>query len=126
MKKLAILLISVALTSCGDSKEDFAVTGEWKLIEALMDPGDGSGTFEKTSYDWFLEFHSDGTIQSSQGLCLDNSSNNGTYTDKEIKGIGCDAVYTYDIQGQYLILRHKFCIEPCAYKFRKRGGPSDM
>lgn len=123
MKKSAVLLVSVLLFSCSEPKEEYALVGDWKLIETLIDPGDGSGVYEETSYDWTLEFHSNGTIQSSKSLCLNVASNSGNYTDKEIKGKGCDAaVYAYQLDGKYLILTHKFCIEPCRYKFLKAGA----
>ena len=123
MKKLAVLLVSVLLFSCSEPKDEYALVGNWKLTETLIDPGDGSGVFEKTTFDWTLEFLPNGTIQSSKSLCLNGSSNDATYTDTEIKGTACDApVYTYKQDGKYLILTHGFCIEPCRYKFLRDGA----
>ena len=42
MKKMVLLtLMSLMILSC--NKDETGLTGEWKLVAQLMDPGDGSG-----------------------------------------------------------------------------------
>jgi len=88
MKKTILLLAIVGiLISCSNDGNDNSRTteliGQWKLIEQLADPGDGSGTFQSIDSQKNLEFFQDGTITSSNGsLCepySDEQISSGTY-----------------------------------------------
>lgn len=49
MRKILLsIIIILALSCCSttDDDKDRELVGEWKLIEILSDPGDGSGTFK--------------------------------------------------------------------------------
>lgn len=75
MKKLSIFLIIIGFfTSCSNDDDNKSETteliGKWKLIEQLVDPGDGSGTFQRIDSQKTLEFKANGTILSENGsLC---------------------------------------------------------
>jgi len=89
MKKTILLLAFVGiLISCSkdenDNSETTELIGQWKLIEQLADPGDGSGTFQSIDSQKKLEFFQDGTITSLNGsLCepySDEQISTGTYS----------------------------------------------
>ena len=107
------------------------LTGKWRLIEQLMDIGDGRGAFTKVESDHMVEFFEDGTFKSSESLCRANKqAEPGTSgTVDFIKSVlvprECQQGETssmfelaYDLQQSNLII-NLFCIEPCALKFEK-------
>ena len=119
------LLIIVALASC--DKEPCIETdliGEYRLAEMLMDPGDGSGTFQPVNSDKTIEFHNDGTVTSNGDLCFmtieANSPTSGTYsiTDSTISITGCSDL-AFELENDDLII-HYPCIEGCSAKFRRQ------
>lgn len=131
MKNLAFTLISVViLFSCNnddDSTSETELIGNWKLIEVLADPGDGSGTFSSVESDKILTFGSGGTITSNGNLCdLSINSGNetsGTYTNSEstFNSSDCnnpDYNFTYEQTGNILIINYP-CIEACRAKYKK-------
>jgi hypothetical protein len=131
MKKLVFTLIAVGiLFSCNkndDSNSETELVGNWKLIEVLADPGDGSGTFSSVESDKILTFENGGTITSNGNLCdmSINSENetSGTYSNSEstFNSSDCnnpDYNFTYEQTGNILIINYP-CIEPCRVKYMK-------
>ncbi|MDO5977610.1 hypothetical protein [Flavivirga spongiicola] len=137
MKNSLLILMSLFLINCtsDDSKpkeENSKLLGKWKIIEQLMDPGDGSGTFTSIDSNRIIEFFSNGTITVNGILCYasieEGTSNSGTYSattgndiDGEIIPSDCSSGGTkvfYKIEGSNLILWYQ-CIEPCGQKFEK-------
>lgn len=121
----------------GKAITNVEILGEWRLIEQLSDPGDGSGTFMPTDSNKTLEFFSDGTITSNGTLCYMNgqstNASNGTYelisdaaVDAQYEGFifseNCDFPETkigFNITAEGHLILWYFCIEPCAEKFIK-------
>lgn len=131
MKSLILLLtIMVLFASCKktDEQKDTNLTGKWKMTAVLMDPGDGSGTFQPVSTNKYIEFRSDGTISSNGSLCSNSTESNapdsGTWslTDSTITSSQCNDNLPLKIrfihEGSTLTINYP-CIEPCRAKFRK-------
>ena len=104
MKKTILLplCLSVLLISCSGSNIDKGtknkLTGKWKLVEALADPGDGSGTFQPVESEKTIEFRNDGTLIVSNGFLCPGASQSvpatGTYSVREatISPQNCESV----------------------------------
>jgi hypothetical protein len=130
MKQLInLLFLCLIFFSCSEDNERESETaeflGEWKLTEVLIDPGDGSGTFQSVVGNSTLEFLTHGKIRSNYSLC---PMYEGTATqfitpylaaDNKIIPKNCflegyDIVY--ELQDENLILSYP-CYEGCLYKF---------
>ena len=131
MKKLIFSLITVGiLFSCNnddDSNSNTELIGNWKLIEVLLDPGDGSGTFSSVESEKTITFESGGIITSNGNLCdmSINSDNqtSGTYSNSEstFNSADCnnpDYNFTFEQNESILIINYP-CIEPCQAKYIK-------
>lgn len=132
MKKIILTLTIIGvLASC--DKDDKSVhntelIGNWRLIEVLADPGDGSGTFTAVESDKIISFKNNGIITSNGRLC-DNSMNSdnptsGTYSisDSTFSSSDCpdpDYDYTFKKDRNILIIDYP-CIEPCKAKYQKQ------
>ncbi|MCF6131040.1 hypothetical protein [Flavobacterium wongokense] len=133
MKKLfALLLLSAFVTSCsedGNAKSESAdILGQWKVIEILVDPGDGSGTFEPYTEDWKMTFSDDGHIYSYYSLCDPTIHASGDtffgfpYIASANRVVTEDCFnegnwqLTYELVGENLILHYPFT-EEVSYKF---------
>lgn len=88
MKQLLIILCLIGLLSSCNSDDNLSsntsLVGEWKLIEILADPGDGSGTFSAVESEKRIKFHQDGTFTSNGTICNmsieANNPTSGTYS----------------------------------------------
>lgn len=131
MKNLIVLLsIIVIFSSCKktDEPQDTDMIGKWKMTEMLMDPGDGSGTFQSVSSNKILEFKADGIITSNGSLCSvsaeSNSPESGTWSlsDSTITSEQCYDSLPLKIrfiqEGSTLTISYP-CIEACKAKFSK-------
>jgi len=127
MKNFILYLIIIgSLSSCNKSNDNInsGLVGQYKLIEVLADPGDGSGIFQSVSSDKKIEFHSDETVTSNGELCNmgieSNSATNGTYSlvDSTINSTNCNNL-KFELKGNELIINYP-CIEPCRAKFIKQ------
>ena len=132
MKKPMILLISyVLLISCqsdNSTLQTFELIGDWKLVEVLSDPGNGTGSFVSVDSEKTMTFLRDGTLTSNGSLCsLDYTSlvptsgvyslSDSTYTTNEC-GLS-DIRYTFEKFENTLIVSYP-CIEACQSKFVKQ------
>ena len=137
--KHILLLITVLFISCtsdeGQSTEDVELIGKWQLIEQLVDPGDGSGTFQPIISVRTIEFFKDGAIEINGELCIISSeigdmeagyykliTDSDTQYDGEITPNICSSrsarvYFDLPVSGN-LILWYQ-CIESCAQKFEK-------
>lgn len=131
MKQLTLLLALIGLLSSCNSGDDLSpntnLVGDWKLVEVLADPGDGSGTFSAVESNKILRFHQDGTVTSNGSICSmsieANNPTSGTYslTSSTINSPDCDNPdynYQFELDGNTLIVIYP-CIEPCQVKFSK-------
>ncbi len=126
MNRLFTILLGILIiSSC--TKKDSELIGQWKLVEILADPGDGSGTFHKVSSEKYLAFHADGTITSNGSVCHmsieSDTPSAGTYSlaDSTITPSDCPELpfkIRFEKVGSSLIVSYP-CIEPCRAKFRK-------
>jgi hypothetical protein len=128
MKTILIVFSSIILVfSCTKQEtNDSNLIGRWRLSEVLLDPGNGSGTFQSVSSSKILEFHSDGTVTSNGEICsmsIDTDSPSiGTYSNSEstIYSSNCSSVgIKYQRSGTTLVLNFPNCDEPCATKYLK-------
>jgi hypothetical protein len=129
MRKILIVFFSVGtVISCAKKDNiDSDLTGKWRLIEVLADPGDGSGTFHSVSSQKIIEFHSDGTVTSNGSICdMSIESNNpsiGIYSlsDSTINSSNCDnsgMKIRFMMTGPSLIINYP-CDEACQAKYLK-------
>jgi hypothetical protein len=131
MKKIFFTLLVVGmLSACNkdDNKSNTSIVGNWKLIEVLEDPGDGSGTFMSVDSEKTITFNSDGTLTSNGDLCDMTTSTlnptSGTYdaTNATITSDACVQTtlgYNYVQNGTVLIINYP-CFEPCQAKYQKQ------
>lgn len=131
MKKYIFSLFLIGIIfSCNKKDEDnqaTGLTGTWKLIETLADPGNGSGIYEVVESDKTIEFHEDGTVTSNGSLCdmsiESGTPSSGTYSisDSTISSHDCidsELNINFESDGTFLII-HYPCIESCRAKFIK-------
>ena len=137
MKNVLIFILSILLFNCtSDDKEpefiDSPIVGKWKIIEQLIDPGDGSGAFESITNNRTIEFFNNGKVVINGVLCYLSteikSNNSGTFNeekgsfyDGEIIPNNCEfdnarVFYKYDDSN--LIIWYR-CYEACGQKFEK-------
>ena len=125
---LIFLPLSLVLSSCNSPEEDGLMT-KWHLIEQLMDPGDGSGTFQPVSSDKTVSFFEDGTITSENGsICIGEvwsggTSSSGTFSEATMtidvaNCTGGHVPLSYEMDNGFLILNYA-CIEPCREKYEQ-------
>ena len=132
MKKIILILATIGiLFSCikdDETNSNTELIGNWKLIEVLADPGDGSGTFSSVESDKIISFENNGIITSNGRLCdISISSDNpttGTYSisDFTFSSSDCpnpDYDYAFEQNGNILIISYS-CIEPCRAKYQKQ------
>ncbi len=125
MKKMVLLtLMSLMILSC--NKDETGLTGEWKLVALLMDPGDGSGVFTAVESDKTITFFKNGKLESNKDLCYPLSaspeSSKGTYSieDSTLNITTCSGITSptiwFILSGDTLILSY-LCFEGCGEKY---------
>ncbi|MBW1296995.1 hypothetical protein [Aquimarina litoralis] len=132
MKKYVVLLVIpfLMLSACSNDDdngiENPDLLGKWRLIEQLVDPGDGSGTFQTVSSNQELEFLAEGVLQVSNGsLCSLSVDTEGNSTESYSLDEGkitadCNNFIgiSFEIKEGRLFLYFS-CIEGCAQKYQK-------
>lgn len=130
MMKKAVLILTLVATffSCKNTKENNELIGDWKLVEILVDPGNGSGTFNEVTSEKIFTFNADGTITSNGSLCnlsvdLDKPTS-GTYdeTAATFTSTNCsdsNQTFSFKLVKDELIVSYP-CVEPCKAKFKKQ------
>lgn len=125
-----ILFAALFLTfaSCTKPNPTLGTLGEWKLIEYLGDPGDGSGTFEAVDSEKTLLFYDDGTIEIKNGSLCNLGEElidmEGTYDEASmvitVDCSGNSSTREFNINSDNELLLHYPCIEPCIEKYEKQ------
>ncbi|WP_146169747.1 lipocalin-like domain-containing protein [Kordia periserrulae] len=140
MKKILCLFVATSfLFSCAsddntETPEEVSLIGNWKLIERLVDPGDGSGTFIAITSDKTVTFNSNGEVTSNYSLCnmllvADQEAGTGTYSaDTGVLNVtNCDFdlpfPVNFEISTEGKLLIHYPCIEGCSEKYEKEATP---
>lgn len=131
MNRILIFLFSIGiLINCNknDENKDTDLIGKWKLVAVLVDPGDGSGTFQSVSSDKIIEFQSNGVITSNGSICditiESSSASSGTYSlsDSTIISSSCSDNIPLKIRfhknGSILTINYP-CDEACIAKYIK-------
>lgn len=125
---ISIGLLSILLIACkkNESCSGCGIVDEWKLVEELMDPGDGSGTFQSVASTKKITFYSNGTFASNGEMCSmtnqSGSNHDGDYVTSTgtINPDNCASTQplgiTYTLDVDTLIL-HYPCFEGCAQKY---------
>jgi len=135
MKKITFLFCILFMISFSCNSDDDKGTsvntnpdllGTWKLVEQLVDPGDGSGTFQPVISDLQLEFLVEGVLKVTNGsLCSlaldsnDNSTESYSIDENRITA-SCEIPINinFEIKEGKLLL-HFGCIEGCSQKYEK-------
>lgn len=123
---LGLVVLLGAVNSCSDSAAiENELTGSWKLVETLADPGDGSGTYQPVESQKTITFNSDGTVIVLNGsFCPTGGESNpsgvGAYSIKDmmINPKDCESGIQFELKDSTLILSFP-CIEPCGEKYVK-------
>jgi hypothetical protein len=127
MRYLIIIAVLFGITSFINSQTiDKRFIGEWKLIETMIDPGDGSGEFHKVDSEKTLEIEPSGTVKSNGDMCnLSINTDNKTYGQlkKDLNETilsSCNKKYKpyYKLKDEFLIVYYP-CKEGCAEKYEK-------
>ena len=126
-KQILFLMVIGLLFSCSNDDPNNSETellGNWKLFEVLVDPGDGSGTFQPVESNKTIEFKNDGTISTNNSLCdpySDEMISSGSFSNNTIT-TNCQnpniATISFELQNQYLILNF-ISNEGYSQKFQK-------
>lgn len=136
MKKIFLLLITTALfISCNTNDdtsipEEVSLIGNWRLIEYLADPGDGSGVFTAIDSNKMVTFNPNGEITSNYSLCNMNvitepQASSGTYSivTGTIDTPNClnasPLKLQFEISDEGNLIIHYPCIEGCSEKYIK-------
>ena len=125
-----LLLCAFALMCCrsdDNSSNNAGITGKWRLVEVLLDPGDGSGMFSPVESEKEINILEDGTYSSNGEICdlsiIAESASQGTIMeDTQGYFLTCEEPLTANvrlgIEDGDLILTF-FCIEPCQQKYQR-------
>lgn len=123
---LPVLLVLTGLTqSC--SKKSTAhggeLVGKWKQTEYLIDPGNGSGTWQPYQGEpTFLTFKADGTVEYNRPVFT--MQDYDRYSIIEVgkmwllSSSGDSAQHSYSIENNRLTIGLR-CIEPCGARFER-------
>jgi len=121
---ISVLLI-LMLSACKKegAPEIETEIGQWRLIAALNDPGDGSGEWvDVDTSTKEIEFKEDGSFLSNLPLCIIvgiEPDTPGTYSKGEqIITTLSDCKIPYSFEEEFIILSFP-CIEPCLEKYER-------
>ena len=122
---VAVILLSLAGFSCAkvcsEPDTDAGIVGKWTFTESLIDPGDGSGTWQAAPPNQSITFNADGTFTGEVGLFLDYTRYE-VLNDSALKLIKADASFItlqYKLQGNGLDINPQ-CFERCGFKFARQ------
>lgn len=114
--------------TCGfaETSEENGLIDEWKLVEVLMDPGDGSGTFQPIVSNKTITFCSDGTFLANGEMCSMTDQASTSHVGDYFISTGilnpenCASTQplniTFTWSGDTLLLYYP-CFEGCAQKY---------
>jgi len=125
------IIFLLFLSSCSSEPvfKGIPITGAWRVIEVLSDPGDGSGVFIQKQSDKTLTLDVDGNFKSMGSFCefgFQGGENvKSTYklelNDSMLLLQRCDEAIQFSLSADNneLILRY-VCNEGCALKLRRQ------
>jgi hypothetical protein len=116
------------LKSVTNAKSTSALPGNWTLVENLLDPGDGSGTWQHVTTSTTLGLNADGTVSGTfiqnatyivkDSVTLTFTQNNGAAA----PAFGDSQNYRYQLRHDTLEMSPDGparCIEACGIRFKK-------
>ncbi len=123
-----LAILTLVVSGCDKKKGiENEIVGKWQITEQLVDPGDGSGTYQPVQGNKTIVFNANGTFYSSGSICSpgDGSGNGsqGNYDSNTqmLTGVNCGVntidIY-YELSNNELIIIYP-CIEACREKFIK-------
>ena len=119
LQNLIFVFIILSLTACEKIGAETSITGKWKLIETLADPGDGSGKWKSYSGSKsYLILNSDGSITGNSGT---NYNKYRVIDDQKIEFTnlnGATNTHSYNLNGNALEISGG-CIEACGSRYKK-------
>lgn len=126
--KYFILCSLYLLSSCSNNKDENTdpIVGKWHLVSQLVDPGDGSGTFQDVISNRTIEIDENGVVTSNSNLCdlsiEAEGESVGQYSFQDMVMVieGCSFPYNLSVtlDGEFIDL-HYPCFEACICKYKK-------
>lgn len=118
-------LFIIAACSNDDDANSPDLLGTWVLTETLVDPGDGSGTFQPAESYRVVTFNDNGTYTASESFCnfyfdYGTGAINGSYTNINIIcDTGVSVEMPYVVENGALIISYP-CNEICKAKYQRQ------
>lgn len=125
---VCVMALFGACKNDDDSTASPPLVGQWQLVEQLMDPGDGSGSFAPVDSEKKITFNADGSFSCNGNICELSGTAEvptyGTYSlpDSTLYPEQCTQPvfpYTFEVDGAFLIISYP-CIEACRMKYEKQ------
>ncbi|MDB5024733.1 MAG: hypothetical protein JWP78_2488 [Mucilaginibacter sp.] len=118
---IAIILFAAA---CGKEniKGNSTLTGKWKLVESLMDPGNGSGKWMPVQTGTEVQFYANGTLSGTEFPSYVSYNIKDSVTLAFVQANKTIQNYRYKISHDTLSLSPAGpmrCIEACGVRFKK-------
>jgi hypothetical protein len=118
---IAIILFALA---CGKEniKGNSALTGKWKLVESLADPGGGSGTWMPVQTSTDVQFYANGNLGGTTFPSYVSYTVKDSVTLTFIQANKTIQNYRYKISHDTLSMSPAgpiICIEACGIRFKK-------
>lgn len=119
----AVMLLAPSCRKDGASTGNASLTGKWKLVESLNDPGDGSGKWLPVTNSTGLDLNADGTMSGTtfpiyvSYVVKDSVTLTFSQSDKTIQN------YRYKISHDTLSMSPAgpiMCFEACGIRFKKK------
>jgi hypothetical protein len=112
--------------TAGEEKDfKICLTGTWRLVETLIDPGNGTGTFQKVNFDKVITFNANGTFESTTNVCVGKNSTRGSYQVESsilrFADCGNDLGYHVKFENKDMTLSFIGCTERCSEKYERVG-----
>ena len=120
---LALVMLTIIGLSCEKAKKDQSsagLTGSWEFTESLIDPGNGSGTWQPAPENQEITFGDDRSFSGDVGLFQDYTRYE-VLNDSALKLIKADATFIslrYKLENTGLEINPQ-CFERCGFKFMK-------
>jgi hypothetical protein len=134
---LAVIFIFIStIFSCSNNDDSLnlekSLVGEWQLVETYVDPGDGSGSWQKVDNGFFYIFSPNGQFTSNRfsecksgkyavvlnKLTLDYNCEGFTTGVENPEGIFVEEI-TFESSNMIMKPTYLFCIEGCGWKFKR-------
>jgi len=122
----------MGLNACSNkispSSHNGEIIGDWKLIEVLMDPGDGSGEFEISELEVIVSFNQQMEVKANGILCGFGSQSitplTGVYSISDSMIVsqceGGELKHIFRMDKGNLIIQNRHCREACLAKLIKK------